>query len=102
MPVSVPPVRMTKSTPSWATRWAPSRPPEQGTNCSTFLEIPARQKHWHSSQATSTASLEGLKMTVLPAAKAATMPPQGMAMGKFHGEITAPTPLPRRARVSMS
>jgi hypothetical protein len=37
-----------------------------------------------------------LKITVLPAVKAAAIPPQGMAMGKFHGEITSPTPFPRQ------
>ena len=36
----------------------------------------------------------GLRMTGLPAASAATDMPQGMAIGKFHGEITAVTPLP--------
>jgi hypothetical protein len=33
-------------------------------------------------------------MTGLPAASAATVMPVGMARGKFHGAITAVTPLP--------
>ena len=45
MPVSVPPVRITKSTSGWVTRRDPTLPPEHGTNCSTLREIPARQKH---------------------------------------------------------
>ena len=36
----------------------------------------------------------GLKITVLPEASEAKSPPQGMAMGKFQGGITSPTPLP--------
>ena len=55
----------------------PSLPPEQGTNCSAFFETPARQKHWHSSHATSTVSEAGLRMTVLPAASAAATPAAG-------------------------
>jgi len=36
----------------------------------------------------------GLNITVLPAARTAVMPPQGIAIGKFQGEITRPTPFP--------
>ncbi len=67
-----------------------------------FFDTPARQKHWQSSQPTRMASEEGLKMTVLPADRAAAMPPQGMAMGKFQGAITSPTPLPRQRRFFIS
>ena len=34
----------------------------------------------------------GLKMTAEPAAKAASAPPAGMAIGKFHGGVTTVTP----------
>ena len=37
-------------------------------------------------------SLDGLRMTVLPQTRLAPVMPRAMAMGKFHGEITAPTP----------
>jgi hypothetical protein len=37
-------------------------------------------------------SLEGLSTTVLPQTMAAIVMPAMMANGKFHGEITAPTP----------
>ena len=57
-------------------------------------ETPARQKHWAKTQAGSRAAVAGLKITVLPAARAALMPPQGIAMGKFQGAITTPTPRP--------
>ena len=49
----------------------------------------------------SAAADAGLKMTVLPAARDAAMPPVGMAMGKFQGEITSPTPLPPHRMFSM-
>ena len=38
------------------------------------------------------ASLEGLRMTVLPVTMAAAVMPAMMAKGKFHGGMTAPTP----------
>ena len=79
----------------------PSLPPEQGTNCSAFFDTPARQKHWHISQATSTVSEAGLMMTVLPAASAAATPPHGMATGKFHGGTTTTTPFGRAASVGI-
>ena len=60
--------------------------------------MPALQKHRQSNQATGTARDDGFKITVLPAAREATMPPQGMAMGKFQGDITTPAPLPRVLR----
>ena len=41
-----------------------------------------------------TAADAGLNMTVFPAANEETMPPQGMAMGKFQGVMTRATPLP--------
>ena len=46
--VSVPPVRITASTPSCVTSRSPTVPPLQGANCSAVLGTPARQKHWHS------------------------------------------------------
>ena len=100
-PVSVPPVRMMQSTSGLAVSTGPTSAPEQGTNCRVLRLTPARQKHWQSTQAVSTASEAGLKMTVLPAARAATMPPQGMAMGKFQGEMTRATPRPRTSRFGL-
>src|SRR5664279_2975183 len=37
-------------------------------------------------------SLDGLRTTVLPQTRLAPAMPSAMALGKFHGEITAPTP----------
>ena len=100
--VSVPPVRITAETSEWATSLAPGPAPEQGRNCSVCRETPARQKHWHTSQATSTASEAGLRITVLPAASAAAIPPQGMAIGKFQGGTTTTTPHPCACNPSRS
>ncbi len=80
------------STSSCETSRCPSVAPEHGTSCSVFRETPPRQKHSHNVWATSTVSDAGLRMTVLPAASAAAIPPQGMAIGKFHGETTTTTP----------
>ena len=100
--VAVPPVRMTALTFGWLTSRPPWVPPGQGTNWSVLRETPARQKHWQRCQATSTVSEAGLKSTVLPAARAAARPPQGMAMGKFHGATTTTTPAPRLLRAGIS
>ena len=40
-------------------------------------------------------------MTVLPAASAAATPPQGMAIGKFHGGTTTTTPFGRAFSVGI-
>ncbi len=48
--------------------------------------------HSRTSSAAMTGVLcDGLSNTVLPPATAAQAMPQGMASGKFHGEITTPT-----------
>ena len=92
--VSVPPVRITAETSGWVTSRVPAPAPGHGTNCSVRRDTPARQKHWHTSQATSTVSDAGLRITVLPAASAAAIPPQGIATGKFQGDTTTTTPQP--------
>jgi len=98
--VAVPPVRMTASTSGWATNLEATARPGQGRNCSAVRGTPPRQKHWQSSQATRTVSEAGFRITVFPAASAAATPPHGMAMGKFQGETTTTTPLPRTVRPS--
>ncbi len=64
-----------------------------------FLETPASQKHLHKIHAGMTAADDGLKITQFPAARDAAIPPVGMAMGKFHGEITIPVPLGKILRL---
>ena len=96
--VAVPPVRITASTASWLTSCWPTVAPLQGTNCSAVRGTPAAQKHSQSAYAMSTVSEAGFRMTVFPAARPAATPPHGIASGKFQGETTTTTPLPRAAR----
>src|SRR4051812_37620080 len=69
--VAVPPVRITAFTSGFVASVLAILGSEQGRNCSVAFEMPARQKHWHSSHAGRTAVEAGLRMTVLPAASAA-------------------------------
>jgi hypothetical protein len=100
--VAVPPVRITASTASWLTNCWPTVAPLQGTNCRAVRGTPAAQKHSHKACAVSTVSEAGFKMTVFPAARPAATPPQGIAKGKFQGETTTTTPLPRATRLGSS
>ena len=61
------------------------------------MGIPARQ-HWlASSHAVWRVSGGGLRITALPAIRAASTPPAGIAYGKFHGDATTTTPYGRRS-----
>ena len=61
--------------------------------CNASLGTPASQKALANSHATGAATVAGFSITVLPPANPATMPPIGMAHGKFHGEMTRIVPL---------
>ena len=91
--VSSPPVKITKSTSLFATKYSPAKLPGHGTNCRVFLLTPASQKHLHSSYTVTAAELAGFIMAVFPEAKMAANPPRGIATGKFQGGVTTPTPL---------
>ena len=60
--------------------------------CSASLGTPASQNALAKSQATGAATVAGFRIQVLPDAKAATTPPQGIAHGKFQGESTNTVP----------
>ena len=60
--------------------------------CKASLGTPASQKAWANNHATGAATVAGFRITVFPPARAATIPPIGMAQGKFHGEITNTVP----------
>ena len=98
--VAVPPVRMTTSTAGELTSRLPPSSTEHGASWSASIGTPARQKHWQSTYAQSTVCGEGFTITVLPAASPATMPPHGIAIGKFHGDTTATTPFGFADKVS--
>ena len=55
---------------------------------------PAATSASASRHATAGVCSAGFRITGLPAASAATVIPHGMASGKFHGAMTAVTPLP--------
>ena len=90
--VSVPPVRMTcLISGAEVSFFRASR--SVITTCRASFGTPASQNALAKSHATGAATVAGFKIQVLPDAKAATTPPQGMAHGKFHGEITKMVPL---------
>ncbi len=53
---------------------------------------PAARSAWTRMSAQPGDCSAGLSTTALPVASAPAVIPQGMASGKFHGEITAATP----------
>ena len=95
--VAVPPVKATPAMAGWATNAAPARgPPKASATASAGTPL---------SRISSTAVAAmvgvcgaGAATTALPAARAAVAWPVKMASGKFHGEMQANTPRPRRRR----
>ncbi len=87
------PVRTTAATSGWVTRRA-ARPRRRRTGGTAARRrgpgLP--QAASARSQAVSTDSGAGLRITALPAASAASTPPAGMAKGKFHGGATTTVP----------
>ena len=61
--------------------------------CKASLGTPASQNALANNHATGAATVAGFRITVFPPASPATIPPIGMAHGKFHGEITKIVPL---------
>ena len=88
--VSWDPVRITPSTVVTSRR--PTSSSWVRTNRSTSVGTPAAQQASATTSAQRGVSGAGLNTTALPAARAASVPPAGMATGKFHGGITATTP----------
>ena len=56
--------------------------------CNASLGTPASQNALANIQATGAATVAGFRITVFPPANPATIPPTGIAQGKFQGEIT--------------
>ncbi len=88
--VSNEPVRMTPSTP--VTRRRPTSSSGVRRKARTSVGTPAAQHASATISAIRGVSGAGLKATAFPAANAARTPPAGIAIGKFHGGITATTP----------
>ena len=86
--VSHDPVRITRSTAGCDTSRCPSAPSSMSTSASTSRGTPASHSASASTAAHRRACGAGLKTTPEPAASAASTPPAGMAIGKFHGGVT--------------
>ena len=82
------------ATSGCSTSRAPTTSPTPGRNWTTPGGEPAATSASTSRHATSGVCSAGLRMTGFPAASAAVTIPAGMASGKFHGAMTAVTPLP--------
>ena len=70
----------------------PKDAPEPGQKLTTPSGMPASSRTSTKRAAMVGASLDGLRMTVLPVTMEAAVMPAIMAKGKFHGGMTAPTP----------
>ncbi len=85
----------TTATPGCSTSRAPTNSPGPGSSWITPGGAPAATSASTRQAAMVGVCSAGFKITVLPATRAATVIPVGMASGKFQGEMTAATPFPR-------
>jgi hypothetical protein len=90
-PTAPEPVKAIVCTRGSRTRRAPTSP-SPGSSESASGGTPASRSAWQSTAAQPGDCSAGLSTTALPVARPAAVMPQGMATGKFHGEITATTP----------
>ena len=91
-PTAFDPVNTTNATVGCSTRYAPTSSPMPGRNASTPGGTPASCRISTRRSAMPGVCSAGLKSTALPVTSAAVTMPAGIASGKFHGEITTPTP----------
>jgi hypothetical protein len=91
-PTSFEPVKAMKRVFGCATTALPKDAPEPGQKLTTPGGRPASSRTSMKRAAIVGESLDGLRTTVLPLTMAAEVMPAMMAKGKFHGEMTAPTP----------
>ena len=91
-PTSVEPVNDTTRTASAVVIAVPTASPPPVTRLTTPLGTPASARILTKLTAESGVSVAGLNTTVLPQTSAGMIFQDGMAIGKFHGVITAQTP----------
>ena len=91
-PVSVDPVKETRSTLSCSVMGVPTSVPEPVTRFNTPGGSPACSKILTKLTTDSGVSVAGLMTTVLPQTSAGTSFQDGMAMGKFHGVMAETIP----------
>ncbi len=92
MPVAVPPVNATLSTPGCATSGAPASPPNPVTTLKTPGGNPASSISAANSSVEAGACSAGLTTIVHPAASAGATFQLISSTGEFHGVIAATTP----------
>ena len=91
-PTSVEPVNDTTRTSSAGVIAVPTSSPPPVTRLTTPCGMPASSRILTKLTAESGVSVAGLNTTVLPQTSAGMIFHDGMAIGKFHGVITAQTP----------
>ena len=91
-PTSVDPVNETTRTSALPIRALPTSPPPPVTRFTTPGGTPASARILTKFSADNGVRVAGLKTTVLPQTSAGMIFHEGMAIGKFHGVITAQTP----------
>ena len=95
-PVVVSPVKATLPTPMWPAIAAPAEPPGPVTTLSTPAGMPASRASSPIRRAVIGERLAGLRMQVLPAARAGPSFQLAMSSGKFQGTIRPTTPIGSR------
>ena len=90
-PTGSEPVKAIVCTPGWRTSAAPASPSPGSSEIAAGERRPRAAPAPVGSAQPGDCSA-GLSTTALPVASAAAVIPQGIASGKFHGEITAATP----------
>ena len=90
-PTGPDPVKAMVCTPGWRTSAAPASP-SPGSSASASGGTPASRRARTTMSPQPGACSAGLRTTALPVARPAAVMPIGIAIGKFHGAITATTP----------
>src|SRR4029079_10716689 len=91
------PVKATFPIPGWAAIEAPAVPPGPVTTFSTPAGMPASRASSPSRMAVSGVYDAGLRIAVLPAARAGATFHEAISIGKFHGTISPTTPIGSRS-----
>jgi hypothetical protein len=99
-PTSVDPVNDTTRTSSLDSIGSPTSRPLPVTRLTTPRGMPASSRILTKLNADSGVSVAGLKTTVFPQTRAGTIFQDGIAIGKFHGVMTAQTPIGCRSDIA--
>ena len=100
LPVSVEPVKLTRSTPAWQPSGWPTLGPSPGNTCNTPRGTPASIASSAIFNALNDVCSAGLTITELPAASAGAIFQASINNGKFHGNTAATTPTGSRCTMA--